>query len=144
MQEIKSRISDEFSGYNDGAVFRLDNGQAWQQRTYKYAYRYAYRPTVRIYEESGRVLMAVECMNEPIEVVPVRIIAEGVITSDFRGFSQVGTQFELQQGGAWEQAEYKYAYHYAYRPEAVVIEGVNGTELHVSGMDSPVRVRRIS
>lgn len=87
-QEIRSRIEGEFNGYDGGAVFKLDNGQAWQQRHYKYIYRYAYRPEVRIYREGSRYMMEVAGMAEPVEVIQVSIVLERQIVSDFSGFNQ--------------------------------------------------------
>lgn len=141
-QEIHSRIDGEFNGYHDSAIFKLANGQVWQQRRYRYRYRYAYRPEVRIYKEGGRYMMEVAVMDELIEVVQASLIVDGPIVSDFSGFNQ-DMKFEFQNGQIWEQAEYKYNYHYAYRPDAVIVDGINGHELHVDGMDESVRVRRV-
>ncbi len=108
---------------------------------YRYKYKYAYRPEVRIYQDGGEYMMEVSCMDEPIAVVRADIAVEGAIVSDFTGFNQ-GMKFEFQNGQVWEQAEYKYSYHYAYRPQARVVDGTNGHELHVDGMSETVRVRR--
>ena len=142
MSEISSRLVGSFSGYNGGAIFRLTNGQVWQQRRHKYKYKYKYRPTVRINKHQGRWLASFDCMDEPIEVVRVNVLEEGAIVSDFNGFDG-SSRFEFQSGRIWEQAEYKYGYHYAYRPQAIVIDGVDGVVLQVEGMNEPVRVRRI-
>lgn len=50
------------------------------------------------------------------------------------------TIVQLSDGSVWRQDEYHYAYHYAYRPEAVVVDG----KMMVKGMQKPIRVRRIS
>jgi hypothetical protein len=80
------RVVAAFTGYHSGAVFRLTNGQVWQQRRYKYKYNYKYRPRVRIYAEEGKRLMEIDCMDEPIEVVRATVLDEGAIFSDFNGF----------------------------------------------------------
>ncbi len=141
-QEIHSRVLGPFTGYHGGAIFRLANGQAWQQRRYKYKYKYAYRPHVHIYKYDGKYLMEVEVMDEPVEVTPVNIAVEGTIVSDFSGFNGKSI-FEFSNGQIWRQAEYKYSYHYAYRPTGIVVNGVNGNELSVEGMSDTVRVDRI-
>jgi hypothetical protein len=141
MQEIRGRLAGAFTGYHGGAVFRLSNGQVWQQRRYKYKYKYKYRPQVRIYSDNGRRLMEFECMDESIEVVRANVLEEGTIVSDFNGFDGE-SRFEFASGRVWAQAEYKYCYHYAYRPHAMVVDGVDGTVLHVEGMNETVRVRR--
>ncbi len=142
-QEINSQISGAFTGFNGGAVFNLTNGQVWQQRRYKYMYKYAYRPYVRIYKSAGKWVLEVQISGcPPIEVIRVSKLQSGPIVSDFKGFFQ-DAKFEFQNGTIWEQSEYKYSYHYAYRPEATVIDGINGTELSVDGMSETVQVRRV-
>jgi hypothetical protein len=81
-------------------------------------------------------------MDEPINVARVNVLEEGTIVSDFNGFSG-DSRFQFQSGRIWEQAEYKYSYHYAYRPEAIIIDGVDGVILQVEGMSERVRVRRV-
>jgi hypothetical protein len=141
MNEISSEVAGAFTGYNSGAVFRLVNGQVWQQRLYKYQYKYHYRPRVRIYQDGAQWYAEFDCMNEPIEVVRASIREEGTIVSEFKGFHG-DAHFEFQNGRVWVQAEYKYNYHYAYRPQALIIDGVAGTVLQVEGMSDHVRVRR--
>lgn len=140
--ETRSRMHGAFTGYHGGAVFRLANGQVWQQRRYRYEYRYAYRPEVRIYRQDGRHMMEVPIMSSPIEVVRAKLVVEGAITSDFKGFNDQ-MKFEIDNAQVWVQAEYKYSHHYAYRPHALIISGINGTELQVDGMNETVQVRRI-
>ena len=38
MLEIKSRISEEFEGFDNDKLFPLENGQIWQQSQNKYWY----------------------------------------------------------------------------------------------------------
>jgi hypothetical protein len=142
MADIHSQLDGEFNGYDDGAIFRLTNGQIWQQRRYKYKYKYKYRPRVRLYQDQNRWFMEFDCMDEPIEVVRANVLEDGVIVSDFNGFHG-RSRFKFASGRVWEQAEYKYSYHYAYRPHAIVVDGINGTELQVEGMGEKVRVRRV-
>jgi hypothetical protein len=135
------QIMGGVSGYTGGAVFRLTNGQVWQQSRHLYRYKYSYRPRVRIFEQGGSYHLQIDGMEEAVVVMRARILEEGAIVSSFDGFSG-SSRFEFQNGREWIQAEYKYAYHYAHRPKAIVIEGVNGTEIHVDGMSETVRVRR--
>ncbi len=144
IQPINSRIEGDFNGYNDGAIFKLENGQVWQQKRYKYKYKYTYRPHVKIFQnDNGAYFMQLDCMDEPIEVVRVSLVTEGTIVSDFNGFNH-NMVFEFQNGQKWEQTESKYKYHYAYRPHAIVVDGINGKVLHVTGMDENVRVQKIN
>jgi hypothetical protein len=142
MNEIHGQLAGAFTGYHGGATFRLTNGHIWQQRRYKYKYKYKYRPHLRLYKEHGRFMMAFDCMDEPIEVVRANVLEDGAIVSDFDGFDG-SSRFEFENGRVWEQAEYKYSYHYAYRPHAIVVDGVCGLVLQVEGMNDAVRVRRV-
>lgn len=142
MTSIKSCINGAFAGFNTGALFRLANGQVWQQAHYRYCYHYAYRPEVEIRQGGSGHVMEVPCMGEAIEVTQATIVTEGAIVSRFTGF-HADAEFEFINGQIWKQSEYKYAYHYAYRPEALVIDGMNGLVLNVEGMGQTVRVRRI-
>lgn len=71
------------------------------------------------------------------------VVDEGRIVSDFRGFKNRDTLFKFQNGRIYQQAEYRYAYRYAYRPWAAVVNGPYGLELRVEGMSEAVRVRRL-
>jgi len=57
---IESRIDGEFKGWEGESIYRLVNGQRWQQSSYKYQYKYAYMPIVIIYQaRSGyKILVA--------------------------------------------------------------------------------------
>lgn len=142
MADIRSRVEGEFSGFDDDAIFRLSNGQVWQQAIYKYHYYYAYQPHVTIRRNGSGYIMEVPSMRDSVAVVPIDVVTEGVIVSEFRGFSG-NSKFQFNNGQVWEQAEYKYAYCYAYRPEAIVVNGINGLVLRVEGMEEQVRVRRV-
>lgn len=69
---IESQIDGEFSGWEGDTVFRLTNGQIWQQADYDYDYHYAYSPDVLIFLADGRYMMQVEGMSEPIAVIRLR------------------------------------------------------------------------
>ena len=141
MPEIaRSVIVSEFHGCNGSSVYRLNNGQTWQQSRYRYEYRYAYRPEARVVEEKGRYLLYVAGLGQPVTVQRAAIVAEGQIVSKFTGFSNEA-RFTFQNGRTFIPAEYKYRYHYAHRPQAVVVDGINGLELIVDGMDEHLRVR---
>ncbi len=140
--QIESKIIGSFYGFNGDAIFKLVNGQVWQQAVYRYEYHYAYRPDVRIYEGSnGDVMMEVEGMKEPIQVRKASIEVEGIIESDFSGYEQ-GMTFEFNNGQVWEQTENKYRYKYLSRPKGIVVKHSSDFQLHIEGMDGIVKVRR--
>jgi hypothetical protein len=49
------------------------------------------------------------------------------------------TIVQLTDGSVWRQDEYRYEYHYAYRPKVEISKG----KMQVAGMRHAVRVRRI-
>jgi len=69
---IESQIDGEFEGWEGETIFKLTNGQIWQQASYDYMYHYAYMPEVIIYTTSGGYKMKVEDVEETIEVVRIR------------------------------------------------------------------------
>ncbi len=69
---IESTISGEFEGWSGETIFKLDNGQIWEQAEYDYEYEYDYRPDVTIYETSAGCKMKVEGMDETILVRKIR------------------------------------------------------------------------
>ncbi|KRA61449.1 hypothetical protein ASD79_04815 [Caulobacter sp. Root655] len=141
-RQVDSWIEGDFNGYDYGAIFRLDNGLVLQQASAAYVYVYAYRPRATVYWNGQQLMLQVQGMPSGVPIIQVDTLDEGVIVSDFKGF-QGQSLFQFQNGHVWQQAEYKYSYQYAYRPEAIVIDGVDGPQLQVEGMDEPVRVRRV-
>lgn len=69
---IESRIEGEFEGWDGDTIFKLENGQIWQQSSYAYTYHYAYRPEVLIYKTNGRYKMKVEGIDETIYVERIK------------------------------------------------------------------------
>src|SRR5665648_304740 len=41
---IESHIQGEFNGWDGETIFKLDNGEVWQQASYAYMYSYKYHP----------------------------------------------------------------------------------------------------
>ena len=65
---IESEIAGDFNGWDGETIFKLDNGQIWQQSEYDYEYEYAYRPKITIYKTGGGYKMKVEGMEDTIYV----------------------------------------------------------------------------
>ena len=65
---VESRIDGEFTGWEGETIFKLMNGQIWQQASYAYTYHYAYGPKVLIYRSGGGYKMKVEGVNGEIAV----------------------------------------------------------------------------
>ena len=62
----------EFSGWEGETIFKLANGQIWQQTQYAYTYRYAYSPKVLIFKTRGGYKMQVEGMDKTIGVERIK------------------------------------------------------------------------
>ncbi|MGA2207717.1 MAG: hypothetical protein ABSG10_13400, partial [Terracidiphilus sp.] len=69
---IESTISGEIEGWDGETIFKLDNGQIWQQAEYDYTYFYEYRPDVTIYETSSGCRMKVEDEDDTVIVKRIK------------------------------------------------------------------------
>jgi len=65
---VESSITGEFHGWDGETIFKLDNGQIWEQAEYDYMYSYSYHPDVTIYMTTGGCRMKVEDEDETIVV----------------------------------------------------------------------------
>ncbi len=63
-----TRIDGEFTGWDGETIFKLINGQIWEQASYSYIYKYKYGPKVLIYPYKGRFKMKVEGVEKTIYV----------------------------------------------------------------------------
>ena len=70
---VESDIDGTFKGWTGDTIFKLRNGQIWQQSSYAYMYQYAYSPSVTIYQSSnGDYKMKVDGVNETINVKRIK------------------------------------------------------------------------
>jgi len=65
---IEGRIDGEFTGWEGETIFKLQNGQIWQQASYAYKYKYSYSPKVLIYRSGGVYRMKVDGVDGDIAV----------------------------------------------------------------------------
>jgi hypothetical protein len=65
---IESKIDGDFEGTNYGNIYKLWNGQIWQQTSYEYHYHYAYSPNVIIYKSGNAYKMKIDGVNDTIMV----------------------------------------------------------------------------
>ena len=65
---IESKIDGSFKGWDGETIFKLENGQIWEQVTYAYTYHYAFRPTVYIIKVHNAYKMKVEGVSGTIFV----------------------------------------------------------------------------
>jgi hypothetical protein len=71
-QVIETCIEGDFEGWDGETIFKLCNGQIWQQSEYAYTYHYAYRPSVTIYRTASGYRMKVEDVAETIVVQRIK------------------------------------------------------------------------
>ncbi len=69
---IETTIDGDFEGWEGETIFKLSNGQIWQQSEYSYTYSYAYMPEVTIYAAGGGCKLKVEDENEAILVKRIK------------------------------------------------------------------------
>ena len=60
---IESRIDGSFDGWTGDTIFKLWNGQVWQQAQYGFRYRYSFSPRVIIYPTLTGCKMVVEGLD---------------------------------------------------------------------------------
>lgn len=73
----------------------------------------------------------------------MRVIEESQIQNDFNGFKDEKTIFEMQGGSKWQQAEYKYNYHYEFMPKVKIMEELGNYYLQVDSMNDKVLVKKL-
>ena len=71
-QVIETQIDGEFEGWEGETIFKMMNGQIWQQSSYAYMYSYAYSPEVIIYKTSSGYVMKVDGVEETINVIKLK------------------------------------------------------------------------
>jgi hypothetical protein len=69
---IQSIIDGDFEGWDGDTIFKLTNGQVWQQASYAYTYHYAFMPKVLIYRTTGGYKMKVDRVQSTIFVRRLR------------------------------------------------------------------------
>lgn len=69
---VESAITGEVHGWDGETIFKLDNGQIWQQAEYDYTYFYEYHPDVTIYETSGGCRLKIEGESDTVPVKRIK------------------------------------------------------------------------
>ena len=69
---IEAAIDGEVNGWEGETIFKLDNGQIWQQAEYDYNYFYDYNPNVTIYSTTAGCRMKVEGEDETVLVKRIK------------------------------------------------------------------------
>lgn len=69
---IETNIAGTFEGWRGETLFKLVNGEIWQQSEYYYEYHYAYSPKILIVSTGGGYKAKVEGMTKAIGVTRLR------------------------------------------------------------------------
>jgi hypothetical protein len=69
---IESNIDGEFKGWEGDTIFKLMNGQVWQQSEYHYHYHYAYMPKIIIVATPGGYKAKVDGVSKAVGVTRLR------------------------------------------------------------------------
>ena len=65
---IETQIDGDFEGWDGETIWKMENGQIWQQSSYSYHYHYASDPKVLIYRSGGGWKMKVDGDDETVDV----------------------------------------------------------------------------
>lgn len=122
---IESKIDDDFEGWDGETIFKLANGQVWQQASYAYTYHYAYRPDVLVIKTTGGHKMTVDGVSGSIAVKLLSgpDLIESRIDGNFNGWKGA-TVFKLENGQIWQQSAYGYHVGIAIRPKVFILRAV--------------------
>jgi hypothetical protein len=69
-------------------------------------------------------------------------VIESKIDGEFEGW-QGETIVKLVNGQIWQQAEYRYEYHYAFMPDVLIYRSGGGYKMKVKGTDEAVGVLQL-
>ena len=72
LRNMGKQVSGDVEGWSGDTIFKLDNGQIWQQAEYDYTYFYEYHPDVTIYQTSSGCRMKVEDESDTVIVKRIK------------------------------------------------------------------------
>jgi hypothetical protein len=139
---IESRIDGEFDGWDGDTIFKLQNGQIWQQTDFRICIHLAISPKVTIYKVAGGWKMMVEGVRDTISVKRIEVAIESRIDGEFDGW-EGDTIFKLQNGQIWQQTDYHFCYRYRYTPKVIICKVEGGWRMKVEGVSETIMVKRI-
>jgi hypothetical protein len=69
---VNSKIDGDFDGFDYEKIFKLLNGQIWQQTSFDYKYSYKYSPKVTIYKDGAFYYMIVDGVDKKVRVEQIK------------------------------------------------------------------------
>ena len=139
----QSTIMNSFSGLSMGNVYKLSNGELWEQtEAWTWAWSWS-MPQVSLYTEGGVTKMKVQNIDHPVSVRRIKNFVESTITSKFEGLNS-GYLYTLANGQVWKQTEAWVWVWIWFNPQVILWESYGGViKMKVQGINHPVMVTRI-
>jgi hypothetical protein len=139
----KTSIKGSISGsITKGYLFKTSGGSFYEiiERTRQ---RVRERnPDVTIYKSGNDYKLVIEGFDEPVICRKIKDVIESTIEGEFKGW-EGSTIFKLTNGQIWQQSEYSYMYHYAYRPSVTIYESKDGVKMKVEDVDEVISVKKL-
>lgn len=139
----KTSIKGSVSGsITKGYLFKTTGG-AFYEITERTRQRVRERnPDVTIYKNGNDYKLVIDGFDEPVICRKIKNVIESAIDGEFKGWDG-STIFKLTNGQIWEQSEYAYFYHYAYRPNVTIYESKDGIKMKVEDVDEVISVKQL-
>jgi hypothetical protein len=139
----KTSIKGTISGsINKGYLFKTSDREFFEiiERTRQ---RVRERnPDVTIYKSGSDYKLEIEGFDEPVICRKISDVIETTIDGEFKGWDG-STIFKMTNGQIWQQSEYAYMYHYAYRPSVTIYESKDGIKMKVEDVDELITVKKL-
>ena len=139
----KTSIKGSVSGsITKGYLFKTSGG-TFYEITERTRQRVRERnPDVTVYKNGNDYKLVIEGFDEPVICRKIKDVIESSIDGEFKGWDG-STIFKLTNGQIWQQSEYAYTYHYAYRPSVTIYESKDGIKMKVEDMDEVIGVKKL-
>ncbi len=128
-------IENDFEGFDENKVFKMDDGSFWIQSEYNYDYMYEYNPEAAILESDGDFYLFV--CGKTVKVEQLDEVIESRIDGEFNGWDD-NKAYKLENGEIWKQSSYHYEYAYAYCPDVLIYYHDGNYYMQVEGTISEV------
>jgi len=141
---VETSIDGTFNGWKGETIWKMDNGDIWQQSSYDYFYSYSYHPKVLIYRDGGNWKMKVHGENREISVKKLDggDIVETCIDGNFDGWKGE-TIWKMDNGDIWQQSSLGIHLHLAIHPKVLIYRTSTGWKMKVDGDDEDVAVKKL-
>ena len=139
--ELHTSIDGEFNGWAGETVFKLSNGQLWEQTEFDLYVTARISPSVTLTSNGGLVTLTVDSSGESVEVQQITKFYETCILNDFNGW-RGDTIFEMCNGDVWQQSSLGHHTTNVSSPPNVIIydSGFRRFKMQVEGTRKTISV----